>query len=156
MLPRPIAFALAVAVPLPAMAQDRVDRMEAISEEMSQIMFEAMVEEAVKDGVDRDALAAAIPDTSWTPEMRDAGACVLQEYEDVVGSDEVLAMLDRMEAVVPTLRDVSIEDWENIDDLEPAGLSEEQSMEINQTCGMVELMMDMMMSSDFMSVMMGG
>ena len=137
-----------------AIADEQLERMESISEEMTTLMFNAMVDSAKSEGADTSVLETLIPDASWDEPMRDAGKCMLEKYKQKIDADGVDKMLDELEAIIPTLRTGGMEAMEKMANIQPSGISDEESMAINQECGMIELQQEKMMANEFVNELM--
>jgi len=93
----------------------------------------------------------------WDDAMREAGACIMDTYETEVGADEVSAMLDRMEEIVPTMAEMTMEEFtegDTSDQFLPAGIDTARSIEINRECGMMQLQLESDAADAFMAAMM--
>jgi len=135
-----------------ASADDRLARMEAIGEEMSQLMYRVMVDEIAANGADVSTLRSMIPETRWGQPMRDAAGCVLDAYEKRVGAAEVDEMLDSMEALLPKLRQSSsMEVFSEQSGMQPEGISDDEMISISQSCGMLEVIQNNTRASEFMA-----
>ena len=134
-----------------AVASDRLDRLETISEELTQLLYQAMVNEIAAGGADVTKLREAIPNSDWNQPMREAAQCVLEQYQQKIGSEGVDKMLDDMEASLPELREGGMAAMEKNQDLQPEGISEDEAISINESCGMADLMQENMMAGEFMS-----
>jgi hypothetical protein len=139
---------LAATLALPATAQSRLDRMEALSERANTLLNEALVAQLPQ-------LAGNLPDPAWDGEMRSAFSCVLDAYVAEAGGAEVDAMLDRMDVAVAqatpeTMLDGGLDAQVGL----PAGLDEAESVQIMNECGVVVLMMQRMTESGAMQIMM--
>ena len=150
---RPILIALTLAAPTALFADTQLDRLEALSEEMNLGMAQLMAREIAANGGDPAPMLAAMPDTSWDAEYRAAGTCMLDGYTSLIGSDGVDAMLDNMEAMLPQMATATMESMAEMNPL-PAGISQDQSIEITQNCGMMEIGMRRMQESGFTAAMM--
>lgn len=150
---RPALIALCLTAPLPALAQSQLDRLEVISEQMNLGMAQMMAREVAANGGDPAPVLAALPDTAWDAEFRAAGTCMLDRYNAAAGSDAVDTMLDEMEAMVPLLATASIDSMSDMNPL-PAGVTEDQSIEIANACGIVDLSMQRLEESGFTAAMM--
>jgi len=148
-----IAVILAIS-PTQGSAQTRLDRLESLSEEFTAVVYEKMVEELAPDPTEREAIAAAMPDAAWDDDFREAGGCILEAYETASSAEAVDQMLSDMEDALPRLADASMQEMEELGFFLPAGLSENDSLRINQECGMMELQRQRMMQSGFMEAMM--
>ena len=137
-----------------ASANDALERIEVISEDMTAALFDAMVEELGAQGADTDALKRIIPSTEWDAPMREAGQCVVDEFTARIGEDGLNAMLDKMEARLPEIKGAGMEALENMQSLLPEGMSEADASAINDQCGMTQLMQQKMMNPEFMSAVM--
>jgi hypothetical protein len=157
---RKILLAMAVvAIPAASFAQTQLDRMETVSEAMTEAMVVMMVREMEANGADAAPLMETLPDMVWDNAMRDAGRCILERYSDAIGDSGVETMLTNMEAYNAEIEalgenNVTISDLPEPEDMLPEGLSEQQSMEITQSCGMMELQLQRMKESGFSDAMM--
>jgi len=152
---RTILAALVFLVPTTAIANSQLDRMEALSEEMNLGMAKMMAREITAAGGDPAPLMAALPDTKWDDEYRAAGRCILDKYIQAAGPAAVDSMLDQMEAMIPKLETATMESLgEDAMGIQPAGVTQEQSLEFTQSCGMIELAMRRMQDSGFSAAMM--
>ncbi|MEM9603721.1 MAG: hypothetical protein AAGA11_12720 [Pseudomonadota bacterium] len=135
-------------------ASDALERIEAISEDMTSLMFDAMLTEMGAEGVDTSKLAELVPSTEWDEPMRDAGRCVLDRFTARIGDDGVDAMLDQMEARLPEIRAGGMQAIDQLGSLLPEGISEAEADAINSECGMTRLIREKMMNPEFMSAVM--
>ena len=138
--------------PLTATADSQLERFEEISERGSEITMELMVRQYASMGADGDAIRAAIPDGEWDDEYREAGQCLLNRYEDIIGKSGVDDMLDRMESMFDQLDQASatFEDMEALGDVNAVeGVSTEDQMAIMTDCGIMEINMRRMQESGF-------
>ena len=149
-----IIAALVASVPAAAFADSRLDRLEAISEEMTDAMYDAMIRMVEKEGGNPEPLRAAIPSLEWDDTFREAGACVLDKYISASSSSAVDDMLDRMEAFIPEMAEMDLDAFEDNTDFLPEGVSEDFSISVNEECGMTDVMLDRMEESGFMAAMM--
>jgi len=145
---------VAALFPLQGLAQLRLDRLETLSEEITAVVYARMVEELAATGADSAALAEAMPDPSWDDAFRDAGQCMLEAYDAEASAEAVDRMLSDMEDVLPRIAGASLEEMEELGSFLPAGLTESDSLRINQQCGMMDLQRERMMQSGFMEAMM--
>lgn len=140
-----------------AIADTPIERFEALADQMSVAMLEMMINDIERQGGDGSALRALdgmMP--PWDDAMREAGACIMDSYEAEVGADEVSAMLDRMDAVVPTMPEMTMDEFVDggtADQMLPAGISESRSIEINRECGMMQLQLESDAADAFMAAM---
>lgn len=149
------ALIVLLALPLTqASAADSLARIESVSEDLMAVMFQAMIDEFGAQGVDTDKLQDALPDTSWDEPMRDAGRCVLDAFTAKIGEDGVDSMLDTMEARLPEIKAMGLEELDGIATLLPEGISEADASAINDQCGMSQLMQQKLMNPAFMSAVM--
>lgn len=138
----------------PATAANPLERIEAISEDITEAMFQAMVAEMGAQGMDTDKLQEIIPSTAWDDPMRDAGRCVVDAFTDKIGEDGVTDMLDKMEARLPEIQSTGMEALDGMQSLLPEGITEAEAEAINDQCGMTRLMQQKMMNPEFMSAVM--
>jgi len=137
------------------MADDQLDRFEAISERSHKIMMDMMIKEYIAMGADGDALRAATPDGTWDDDYREAGTCTLDRYRAIIGKSGVDDMLDEMENVFESLNDGSatLESMETLSKLNSiAGVSTDQQVAITQECGMIKLSLQRMRDSGFTDI----
>ena len=158
MKPYLLALGLA-ALPVAATAQSQIERLEATSEATSENMFALMVNEITAGGADPAPIRAAIPDMTWDDEMRAAGVCMLEHYTDILGEAGVDEMLDAMDALSAEVAELvetggMASDMADAADMMPEGLSTEQSIQITQDCGMIDIQMRRMSASGFNAAMM--
>ena len=133
-------FALGICiVAVNVIADEQLDRMEAFAEELTTLMYQAMIKSAEAEGADVSKLKTLIPDTSWNEEMRGATRCILDKYEARIGSAGIDKMLDDMEAKLPSLRKGGMEAFEQASNNMPDGITIDEAIEINRTCGMTAL-----------------
>ncbi len=133
-----------------AIANDQTERMVEVSEKMSSIMYQVMIKEAAAKGADVTILKTKVPDTSWNQEMRNSGACVLDKYEQKIGADGVSAMLNRLEQAVADLSKVStMESFSEMSSVQPEGISDQEAIAINTTCGLTAQLQKNMMANEF-------
>ncbi|MEM0912573.1 MAG: hypothetical protein AAGJ37_16485 [Pseudomonadota bacterium] len=138
-----------------AYADSQLERMEVLSEELSQLMYDAMIDEVAAEGVDVSNLKKLVPDVGWDGPMRDAAKCVLGKYEDKIGSKGIDEMLDKLEGILPELRKGGgMQALEAMPDIQPKGISDEEAIALNQECGMVDQMQKNMMADGFMTELM--
>ena len=131
----------------PAGADPQLDRMEDLSERMNALINAAAIAEL-------PALEGSLPAPDWDEPMRGAFACVLDAYRAEIGRDGVDAMLDQMDAALVDLTPEALMSGEMDAQMQlPEGLSEARSVEIMNSCRVIELMMERMMNSDAMDVM---
>ncbi|MEQ9259568.1 MAG: hypothetical protein RIG84_10745, partial [Roseovarius sp.] len=147
-----------VTLPAAALADSQLERMEAISEEMNEVMMVMMVNEAAANGADPEPLRAAMPDLTWDDAMREAGSCMLDEYTSEIGSDGVDEMLAKMEEFSVEMGEMgangaTMSELGDTSDMLPEGITMQRSAEITQDCGMMQLQMQRMEASGFMDAM---
>ena len=136
---------------------DTMERFEAISNEINGLMAEMMAKEIDQQGGDGDILRAAVPEQLWDNEMAEASECLLEKYEDELGSDGVDEMLDNMEAAMPMMADMTMTEFSDsdfADAMSPPGLDEDAVFEISQACGLMAIQVKRMRESGFMDAMM--
>jgi hypothetical protein len=151
---RTLLAALVFLVPAAAIADSQLDRMEALAEDMNLGMAKMMVREITAAGGDPAPLMAALPDTKWDDEYRAAGRCLLDKYTQAAGPAAVDLMLDQMEAMIPKLETATMESMgDDAMDIQPAGVTQEQSIEFTQSCGMIEQALRRMQESGFSAAM---
>lgn len=142
----PLAAALAVFLPSVALAQSALDRMESMSEAMTEMTYEALIDQI-------PALRGNLPSADWDDAMREAGSCILDGVEDEVGRAGVNEMLDNMETAMASATPSSLMEGDFRPAL-PDGLTDQQLQQINNECGMAEIMMMRMAESGAMAIMM--
>lgn len=143
---------LLASLPFSAVADDRLDRFEKISERGNEVMTEVMVREYGAMGMDESALRDAMPDGAWDDEFRDAGRCMLERYTDIIGESGVDRMLDQMDAMFQSLdsETATMEDISAMSEVSALeDVSTDQQVEITNECGMVEISMRRMRDSGF-------
>ena len=152
---RTTALATALTLlPAATLAQSTLDRMEAVSEKMNAVMVRMMADEMIANGADPAPLLETLPDMAWDDEMRAAGACMLTGYTDRIGEDGVEEMIANIEQVTNDLDGMTLSALSDEMAILPDGITEEQSVEITQSCGMVQLQMKRMQDSGFAAAMM--
>lgn len=152
MMKKTVLFLLFFLATMAAQADSRIDRMEVIGEEISQLMYEVMIDEIAANGVDVTRLRAMIPDTSWDQPMREATGCIIDKYEQKIGAGEIDKMIARMEATLPELRKGGgMEVLDKASSMQPEGISDQEAISISQSCGMMQLMQEKAMAGDFMT-----
>lgn len=149
-----IVAALVTACPVAVLAETQLDRLETISERMSDAMFDAMVRMVEQQGGNPEPLRAAIPESAWDDEYRAAGACLLDKFVAASSSSAVDEMLDEMEAFIPRMAEMELEAMGENTDFLPDGISEDFSISANEECGLTDIMLDRMDESGFMATMM--
>lgn len=138
-----------------AFANSDLERMEELSEELNTLMYTAMLDEMAAEGADVSKLRAMIPETKWNEPIRQAAQCVLDKYEDKIGKKGVTKMLDDLEAALPALNNSGgTEAFESIANLQPEGISDEETIALQRECGMVEQIQKQMMKGEFMTELM--
>ncbi len=140
--------------PAAAIAETQLERLEVISERMTDAMFDAMIRMVERDGGNATPMREAIPDTTWDASYRDAGACLLDRFTAASSVTAVDKMLDDMEAFVPQMADMDLDSMGDDATFLPEGISEDFSVSVNQECGLTGIMMDRMDESGFMAAMM--
>jgi hypothetical protein len=141
-------LAAAMLVPLPALAQSQLDRMEVLSERANALMNEALVMQI-------PALEGNLPDPEWDERTRTAYACMLDGYVAAVGEDGVDGMLAQMEAALEGATAQQLMNGELDQGIDmPDGMTEAQTQALLGSCGVMEVMMARMAESGAMSVMM--
>ena len=148
--------AAVILVPTLASA-DRMERFEAISAQMNDLMAEMMANEIDQQGGDGDIIRAAAPEQIFDDETTAATECLLDRYILELGDDAVDAMLDRMEGAIPQMADMSMTEFsesEVADALSPPGLSEHEVFDISQDCGLMAIQVKRMQESGFMEAFM--
>jgi hypothetical protein len=63
-------------------------------------------------------------------------------------------MLDDMEAFIPKMAEMDLENMSEETDFLPEGISEDFSISVNMECGLTDIMLDRMEKSGFMAAMM--
>ena len=146
-----ITTALAL-TPYAATAETQAERFETLTEDMTQVMWGMMATEAENAGGDGTAIRAAIGKFAWTDALDAATTCVLDRYTTQIGSDGIDDLFDRMDRMIGEMDGMSITQFsEDIDptELMPAGMTEAQSIEINEACGMADAQLEMMEQTGF-------
>lgn len=136
-----------IALPLAASAQSSLDRFEALSERMTELTYLGIAEQV-------PALQGQMPSAEWDRPMRRAGRCAIRAYEDAVGEDGVVAMLDELEGAIGAAQPSDILDGSFSAGI-PDGLSAQDVQRINNDCGMVELQMERLAESGAMQALQG-
>ncbi len=140
-----VAVTLAAST-LPASAQSTLERLEAVAVSMNSMIFEAMVNQT-------PALEGNMPSPEWSEDLRIAYTCMHDAYVAAVGEDAVADMVTAMEETLATTTPAELLDGgggvEN-----PAGLTDEQAIEIVGDCGMMEAFMAHMTNSGAMQILM--
>lgn len=149
-----IAAALVAICPVAASAETQLDRLETISERMNDAMFDAMIRMVQQQGGNPEPLRSAIPDGTWDAAYRDAGACMLESFVAASSTSAVDKMLDDMEAFIPKMAEMDLENMSEETDFLPEGISEDFSISVNMECGLTDIMLDRMEKSGFMAAMM--
>lgn len=145
---------LICALPTGVFAQSQLDQFETISEDMNVAMFDAMIRMIEDMGGDPEPLRAAVPDSDWDDDYRQAGACMLNKLIDASSVPEVREMLDAMEAYIPEMEGKSVEEISEDIDFLPEGITESFSISVNSECGMTDLLLDRMSETGFTAAMM--
>ena len=144
--------------PVLAAADERLDRFEELADSMSVAMIEMMSNDIENAGGDASALRALDRfGPEWDGEMRTAAGCIIDTYVDEAGAAEVDAMLDKMEALIPQMATMSMEQATEdgtLDAMQPAGISDDRMIDINRDCGMMELQIKAAQESGLMEAMM--
>jgi hypothetical protein len=144
--------------PASAFAETQLERFEALSDQMNVVMLDMFANEIEQAGGDATALReldGMMP--PWNNEIRIAAECMLDAYAGETSSDEVDAMFDRMDAVMPSLSEMTMTEATEqgaLDSLTPEGLTDERMIEINGECGMMELQIQASQQSGFVEAMM--
>lgn len=136
------AACLAALMSIPAtaaVAQSELDRFEAASERVTQLTYQGI---AAQYSVD----AGVFPDTAWDRPMRRAGRCILDAYEDEVGSDGVVQFLTGFETALQSAAPADILNGSFSGQL-PEGLTTQRQQQIQNECGMLELEMTRLATS---------
>lgn len=137
---------------LTAAADSQLERFEEISERGSEITMELMVRQYASMGADADAIRAAIPDGEWDDEYREAGQCVLDRYQNIIGKSGIDDMLDRMETMFDQVdqESATFESLEALGDMNTIeGISTEEQIAITTDCRLIEINMRRMSESGF-------
>lgn len=136
--------ALSLTLATPALAETQLERMERLSEAMQVKMFSTMLQ-----GTDFDVASAV----AWDDEMRASAECVLDAYVAESSEEDLEAVFDQMEEIIaqPAADMAAME--EQMSNF-AAPLPEERAIEINRSCGMVDLQMQKMQESGLMNAMM--
>lgn len=153
-----IVTAAILLVPNVTFAETQIERFESLAADVNSVMVGMMANEVEEQGGDGSALRNIDSMFGpWTPEIRAAAQCVLDSYEEEIGSDGIDAMLDSMEQTLPKMADLSMtaaEEMGLMDDMTPEGISEERTIEISQSCNMIALQMEAGSQTGFMEAMM--
>mgnify|MGYP000344928939 FL=1 len=142
-----------IALPTLASADAQLDRFEDLSERTSAEMSMVFVRAIEAKGGDTSELKEAIPDHTWDNAHRDAGACMMGKYTDLIGSDGVDEMLTRMEDMIPQLETATLDNISSFSAL-PDGITTEQTASIMQECKMMDLVLKRMKESGYSDALM--
>jgi len=143
-----LASVLTLTLALPALAQSQLERMQALSEQASALMNEALVAQI-------PALEGNMPAPEWDDRTRTAYRCVLDGYVEAVGESGVDGMLEQMETALNGATADSLMNGEMQQGIDtPDGMTEAQSQALMGRCGVVEVMMARMAESGAMAIMM--
>jgi hypothetical protein len=151
MIKRVLIIIALILINLPTLADEQLQRLEKISEQMNQIMFNAMLREVEANGADITRLKTLIPDVRWDQPLREAYACVLKKYEEKIGRESIDRMLDKTEALLPKLSSGGMDTITETEMLLPKGISQEQATQYSNECGVMQIMIENSMSNDFVS-----
>ena len=151
---RILATLVLTTLPCAALAETQLERLERISEEMNEIMFDAMVRMVEKEGGNPEPLRAAIPDSTWNDEYREAGACLLDKLTQASSESAIDQMLSEMDAALPKMADMDLDSIGEDMDFTPDGISDDYMMDANDECGLVDLSLARMAESGFTAAMM--
>ncbi|SLN51720.1 hypothetical protein [Pseudooctadecabacter jejudonensis] len=150
------AAVMAGLLPAMALADDRLDRLENVSEQANAVMIGLMAKEMQIDADGMAQMDEVLAKMQWDERMRGVGTCMLAAYEDEVGSGGVEDLLDGMEEAIAAMENAeSMDDLDAISSFQPEGISEDRSIEISTDCGMLSVQMEMMDESGFMDLMLG-
>lgn len=145
-------------IPLSVAAESQADRFADLTERMTRTMWGMMANEAEKEGANGDPMRAAIEKFEWTPALATATDCMLDRYNTAIGSDAVDEMFDRMDGMITQMDGMTLTEFTDEispEDLMPEGLTEDQTLEINEACGMTDAQLAMMSETGFTAAMMG-
>ncbi len=126
-----------LALPLSAAAETELERLERLTTQLSEKMYAHIVKEFPQ-------AEGNLPDPSWNDETRAAAQCSVTEWRAEIGDAAVNEMLDKMEAELAKPID-DFAAWAAGNQLE-SPLTDEQSIAIEEKCGMAEAMTNKMMS----------
>lgn len=140
--------AVFAALPTFAAADSRLDRFEELSEQTSKEMPKIFIRAIEEKGGDTSALQDALPEAEWDDAHREAGACMLVKYDDLIGKDGVDDMMTRMEEIIPQLETATL-DTIGTFNATPDSITTEQSAAIMQECSMMELVLKRMKDSGY-------
>lgn len=133
------ALAATLTLPVVAEAQTRLDRIEIMSMQLSMLTQGFVIQQAPE-------LMSSLPPIVWSPDTREAYECVIEAYEADVGGDAVDAMLDEMEAAVPTTPlDELVRNSIEIQVGVPEGMTEDRADAIAARCGIDAINEDRML-----------
>lgn len=149
-----ISVLVFAALPVSAIAETQLERLERVSEQMNDAMYEAMIRMVERQGGDTAPLRDAMPASTWDEDFRAAGACMLDRFTDKSSPEAVTQMLDEMEAFLPEVATMDLENAEEDMNFLPDGISEDYSIQVNSECGLSEIMMQRMQESGFSAAMM--
>ncbi|WP_439524738.1 hypothetical protein [Marivita sp.] len=143
-----------ILLPFAVQAETQLERLEDVSERMNSAVMEMMVREVERQGGNPEPLRGAIPDGEWNDAYRDAGQCMLDRYTEASSQSDVDEMITKMEGMIPMMATANMEDLGDNMDITPEGISDELSMQINNDCGMTDLMLERMQESGFTEALM--
>ena len=138
-------------------AADQLERFEDVSNRMNALMAEMMAKEVDQAGGDGDIVRNAMPEEAWNDAVREAAVCILDRYDAAIGSDGIETMFDRMETLIVKAADMTITEFtesEEMDLMQPEGISEDDSIAFMQECGMIAAQSEYMSSTGFSSALM--
>lgn len=133
-------------IALPAAAQSQLERMEALSEEANRITNAYMIAQL-------PALDGNMPDPEWDDPMRSAFTCVLDGYRADAGDAGIDRMLEDMETTMAELSPEALMNGGLQERVQlPDGVSEARSVELMNTCRVMELYMARMRASGALTI----
>ena len=135
------ALALA-ALPAAATAQTPLERLETATETLGDNM-EAFYLSRLPELQDR------MPDWTWDPQYRQAGACVLEGIRSVRGEEGVTAYVAAMEERA----EIEFESFDDMAQDYPDALTGELIRALTQACGLVEISTRRMQDSGLLAAM---
>lgn len=151
---RLLLTAVLTTLPYAALAETQLERLERISEAMTEMMFDAMVDMVEKEGGNPEPLRAAIPDVAWNDAYREAGDCLLDRLIAASSESAIDDMLSEMDAALPQMAEMDAEAIGEDMDFMPDGISDDYMIDANSECGLVDLSLQRMQDSGFTEAMM--
>ena len=151
-----ITSALCLA-PMAATADDQLDRFASVMVDMNVLMGEMMALEIEQGGGDGTPVRDALALLEWTPALQTAAACVQDKFADVAGPDTFSTMLDDIEAVIADSQGMTMTEFaESMDPMAliPQGMTQDESLAINEECGLPDAQLAAMSETGFTAAVM--